>query len=185
MASIEVIPFLPLGARPGFPILVLLIVSVARGCDAGDEACAGSRHEEDSCSAKDDTRRPEAPRAEEVAQDAPSAMPTAPADRFTLAPRSATTKPPALKSSPTTQEILNKSTFSASSRSSPLTMLSLISSRLPSWFLRSRVLRPQFRLHRTSSLAQAPLMLPGEVASLGLRSGPWCDRRAAPQAPLR
>src|SRR5215207_6379336 len=73
-------------------------------------------------------------------------MPTAPADRFTLAPRSATTKPPALKSSPTTQEILPKSNFSASSRSSPLTMLPLISSRLPSWFLRSRVLRPQFRL---------------------------------------
>src|SRR5918998_376167 len=73
-------------------------------------------------------------------------MPTAPADRFTLAPRSATTKPPALKSSPTTQEILPKSNFSASSRSSPLTMLPLISSRLPSWFLRSRVLHPQFRL---------------------------------------
>src|SRR5918994_4107156 len=73
-------------------------------------------------------------------------MPTAPADRFTLAPRSATTKPPALKSSPTTQEILPKSNFSASSRSSPLTMLPLISSRLPSWFLGSRVLRPQFRL---------------------------------------
>src|SRR5215208_232170 len=73
-------------------------------------------------------------------------MPTAPADRFTLAPRSATTKPPALKSSPTTQEILPKSNFSASSRSSPLTMFPLISSRLPSWFLRSRVLRPQFRL---------------------------------------
>src|SRR5829696_4958460 len=73
-------------------------------------------------------------------------MPTAPADRFTLAPRVATTKPPALKSSPTTQEILPKSNFSASSRSSPLTMLPLISSRLPSWFLRSRVLRPQFRL---------------------------------------
>src|SRR5919112_1168052 len=73
-------------------------------------------------------------------------MPTAPADRFTLAPRSATTKPPALKSSPTTQEILPTSNFSASSRSSPLTMLPLISSRLPFWFLRSRVLRPQFRL---------------------------------------
>src|SRR5918993_1317833 len=73
-------------------------------------------------------------------------MPTAPADRFTLAPRSATTKPPALKSSPTTQEILPKSNFSASSRSSPLTKLPLISSRLPSWFLRSRVLHPQFRL---------------------------------------
>src|SRR5215208_5740615 len=73
-------------------------------------------------------------------------MPTAPADKFTLAPRSATTKPPALKSSPTTQEILPKSNFSASSRSSPLTMLPLISSRLPSWFLCSRVLRPQFRL---------------------------------------
>src|SRR5918999_3049946 len=73
-------------------------------------------------------------------------MPTAPADRFTLAPRSATTKPPALKSSPTTQEILPKSNFSASSRSSPLTMLPLISSRLPFWFLRSRGLRPQFRL---------------------------------------
>src|SRR5918993_2498918 len=69
MASIEVIPFLPLGGRPGFPILALLTVSVARGCDAGDEARAGSRHEEDSCSAKDDARRPEAPRAEEVAQD--------------------------------------------------------------------------------------------------------------------
>src|SRR5215210_9521250 len=68
-------------------------------------------------------------------------MPTAPADRFTLAPRSATTKPPALKSSPTTQQILPKSSFSASSRSSPLPTLPLISSRLPSWFLRS-----QFRL---------------------------------------
>src|SRR5918993_3832735 len=146
MASIEVIPFLPWGGRPGFPILALLIVSVARGCGAGDEACAGSRHEEDSCSAKDDTRRPEAPRAEEVAQDAPSAMPTAPADRFTLAPRSATTKPPVLKSSPTTQEILPKSNFSARMRSSPLLTLPLISSRLPSWFLRSRVLSPQFRL---------------------------------------
>src|ERR671912_1340316 len=73
-------------------------------------------------------------------------MPTAPADRFTLAPRSAPTKPPALKSSPMTQEILPKSNFSASSRSSPLTMLLLISSRLPFWFLRSRGLRPQFRL---------------------------------------
>src|SRR5215217_3273118 len=70
MASIEVIPFLPSGGRPGSPILALLIVSVPRGCGAGDEACAGSRYYEDRGSAKDDTRRPEAPRAEEVAQDA-------------------------------------------------------------------------------------------------------------------
>src|SRR5829696_4899588 len=47
-------------------------------------------------------------------------MPTAPADRFTLAPRIATTKPPALKSSPTTQQILPKNSFSASSRPSSL-----------------------------------------------------------------
>src|SRR5688500_6519451 len=73
-------------------------------------------------------------------------MPTAPADRFTLAPRSATTKPPALKSSPTTQEILPKSTFSVSSRSSPLTMLPLISSRLPSRFFGPRVFTTQLRL---------------------------------------
>src|SRR5918998_711589 len=39
-------------------------------------------------------------------------MPTAPADRFTLAPRMATTKPPAPRSSPTTQQILPKSSFS-------------------------------------------------------------------------
>src|SRR5215203_4162177 len=70
MASIEVIPFLLLSGRPGFPILALQIVSVARGCDAGDEAGAGSRHYEDRGSAKNDTRRPEAPRAQEVAQDA-------------------------------------------------------------------------------------------------------------------
>src|SRR5215218_1889372 len=42
----------------------------------------------------------------------PSAIPTAPADRFTLAPRVATTKPPAPKSSPMTQQILPKSSFS-------------------------------------------------------------------------
>src|SRR5215218_4594809 len=42
----------------------------------------------------------------------PSAIPTAPADRFTLAPRVATTKPPALMSSPITQQILPKSSFS-------------------------------------------------------------------------
>src|SRR5215208_3793136 len=39
-------------------------------------------------------------------------MPTAPADRFTLWPRIATTKPPAPKSSPTTQQILPNSSFS-------------------------------------------------------------------------
>src|SRR5215218_2326900 len=39
-------------------------------------------------------------------------MPTAPADRFTLAPRVATTKPPAPKSSPKTQQILPNSSFS-------------------------------------------------------------------------
>src|SRR5215212_6362063 len=39
-------------------------------------------------------------------------MPTAPADRFTLWPRIATTKPPAPKSSPTRQQILPNSSFS-------------------------------------------------------------------------
>src|SRR5215213_8295971 len=83
----------------------------------------------------------------------PSAISTAPADRFTLVPRIAKTMPPVPKSNPTTQQILPKSNFSASSRSSPLLTLPLISSRLPSWFLRSRILRPQFRLQETSSLS--------------------------------
>src|SRR5215208_4760384 len=67
MASIEVVPFL--GEEPRFPILDLLIVPVTKGRHPGDQAGAGGSHEEDSGSAQDDTRRPEAPRAEEVAQD--------------------------------------------------------------------------------------------------------------------
>src|SRR5215211_373942 len=46
-----------------------LVVPVTQGLYAGDQAGACGRHEEDSGSAQDDTRRPEAPRAQEVAQD--------------------------------------------------------------------------------------------------------------------
>src|SRR5918992_3385712 len=107
-------------------------------------------------------------------------MPTAPADRFTLAPRSTTTKPPALKSSPTTQEILPKSNFSASSRSSPLTMLPLISSRLPSWFLRSRVLRPQFRLQERPASRKRLSCCPAKSLAwaLGLGHGAIVEQRS-------
>src|SRR5918997_3714985 len=47
-----------------------LVVSVTQGRYAGDQAGACGRHEEDRGSAQDDTRRPEAPRTKEVAQDA-------------------------------------------------------------------------------------------------------------------
>ena len=56
--------------RPVRTLVLLLVVSVTWGRHAGDEAGACGRHEEDRGSAQDDTRRPEAPRAEEVAQDA-------------------------------------------------------------------------------------------------------------------
>src|SRR5918994_217312 len=97
-----------------------------------------------------------------------------------LAPRSATTKPPALKSSPTTQEILPKSNFSASSRSSPLTMLPLISSRLPSWFLRSRVLRPQFRLQERPASRKRLSCCPAKSLAwaLGLGHGAIVEQRS-------
>src|SRR5215218_7430048 len=60
-------------------------------------------------------------------------MPTAPADRFTLAPRIATTKPPVLKSSPMTQQILPKSSFSKPSRPStrPVSSCCISSAFLP------------------------------------------------------
>src|SRR5215217_5945631 len=63
----------------------------------------------------------------------PSAIPTAPADRFTLAPRMATTKPPVLKSSPIKQQILPNSSFSKPLRPSTRPVPSCcISSRLSS-----------------------------------------------------
>src|SRR5215204_1084487 len=106
-------------------------------------------------------------------------MPTAPPDRLTLAPRSATTKPPALTRSPPTQEILPKSNFSASSRSSPLTMLPLISSRLPSWFLRSRVLRPQFRLQERPASRKCLSCCPAKslAGAFGLGHGAVVEQR--------
>jgi hypothetical protein len=47
----------------------LLVVSVTQGLYARDQAGAGGSHEEHSGGAQDDARRPEAPRAQEVAQD--------------------------------------------------------------------------------------------------------------------
>src|SRR5215203_3958634 len=49
-----------------------LVVSVTQGLYAGDQAGACGRHEEDRGNAEDDARRPQAPRAEEVAQHAQS-----------------------------------------------------------------------------------------------------------------
>jgi hypothetical protein len=123
---------------------------VAGGRAAGDEA-GGGRHEEDSDIAKDDTRRSEPPRHQEVARDAQRYPHRSGREVHTCSQdRDGKAAP---KSSPTTQQILPKSSLSAPSRSLPRSVPSGNSSRLS----RSVVVRPQALMPFSSRVSSSVL----------------------------